>query len=140
MNIHTLLLDMVECMVCLEPKEDFRLLECAHSFCVACITALFSRHKFLDCPKCRAKDTTLCTSNDIGHLKKDFSKRDLFEKYKRSLAAATAPVSSLPILQPSVSFELCSLHDENKKTYCFDCASFLCRFVFLLIKNIYFNC
>ena len=127
MDFNTLL-NMVECMVCLEPKEDFRQLECAHSFCVACITALFSRHKFVDCPKCRAKDTTLCTFDDIGRLKKDFSKKDLFEKYKRSLATAS---SSLPLLQSTASFELCSLHDENKKNYCLDCIRFLCRFVFI---------
>ena len=130
MDINTLL-DMVECMVCLEPKEDFRQLECAHSFCVACITALFSRHKFVDCPKCRAKDSTLCTPNDINRLKKDFSKKDLFEKYKRSLAAATVLAAlSLPLSQSTASFELCSIHDE-KKNYCLDCVCFLCRFVFL---------
>ena len=136
--------DELTCAVCLNPLEDPKLLDCAHSFCRDCLIGLVKspivqgadQRGYIPCPSCR-KITSL-RAGGIDSLQNNFTVQNLVqiisgssnmeEKQPQPAAKASEPLPPPP-LPPitDVSLPTCDDHGLPQEYYCAECNELLCR-------------
>jgi len=88
------------CLICCDVFTDPVTLKCSHSFCSECLQRFWSTQEELWCPVCRKK----CSSDEPT---KSLAFRALCESFK--------------IRKPTAdSGDVCPLHKETLKLFCFD--------------------
>lgn len=125
------------CAICLDFLSEPKVLNCAHSFCLACLEQIAqSKYKYgagaklqktdLECPSCR--QITRLPSGSVQELKTNFSLKRLVSVVSEDdKKTARELISSRSIRSPSNQAKLsCPHHHRPVELFCLDCEEVLC--------------
>ncbi|XP_019640716.1 PREDICTED: tripartite motif-containing protein 2-like [Branchiostoma belcheri] len=102
------------CSVCMLHYRDARILPCLHTFCRQCLQDWAAKQQPLECPTCHAPVSL--PDQGVDGLKTNVYVNNLLDFGAVKKGA-----------EPGVPCQVCEGNEEGSKSWCTDCATFMCE-------------